>query len=80
MSISKPSSSNIGFHPRGLINNEMQQPTTIQTIQAPPDPRLDKLEKRTKKIKDYLKNKGDTKENAIQRQHNLQILIYFHIL
>ena len=55
MSISKPSSSNIGFHPRGLINNEMQQPTIIQTIQAPPDPRLDKLEKRTKKIKEYLK-------------------------
>ena len=43
----------------------MQQPTVIQTIQAPPDPRLEKLEKRTKKIKDYLKGKGDTKENPI---------------
>ena len=52
-------------HQRGLVNNEIQQPTVIQTIQAPPDPRLDKLEKRTKKIKDYLKGKGDTKENPI---------------
>jgi len=62
---SRLASSNLGFHPRGLINNEPQQPTIIQTIQAPPDPRLDKLEKRTKKIKDYLKSKGDTKDNAI---------------
>ena len=62
---SRLASSNLGFHPRGLINNEPQQPTIIQTIQAPPDPRLDKLEKRTKKIKDYLKSKGNTKDNAI---------------
>ena len=63
--LSRPSSQNLGFHPRGLINNEPQQPTLIQTITAPPDPRLDKLEKRTKKIKEYLKNKGDVKENPI---------------
>jgi hypothetical protein len=63
--ISRGASSNLGFHPRGLINNEIQQPTIVQQIQAPPDPRLDKLEKRTKKIKDYLKSKGDTKDNAI---------------
>ena len=62
---SRLASSNLGFHPRGLINNEPQQPTIIQTIQAPPDPRLDKLDKRTKKIKEYLKSKGDTKDNAI---------------
>ena len=63
--ISRGSSQNLGFHPRGLINNEIQQPTIVHQIQAPPDPRLDKLEKRTKKIKEYLKGKGDTKENPI---------------
>ena len=63
--ISRKTSSNLGFHPRGLINNEIQQPTIVQQIQAPPDPRLDKLDKRTKKIKEYLKSKGDTKDNAI---------------
>jgi hypothetical protein len=52
-------------HQRGLVNNELQQPTIIQQIQSIPDPRIDKLEKRTKKIKDYLKDKGDTKDNAI---------------
>ena len=52
-------------HQRGLVNNELQQPTIIQQIQSIPDPRIDKLEKRTKKIKDYLKDKGDTKENPI---------------
>ena len=63
--VSRGASHNLGFHPRGLINNEIQQPTIVNQIQAPPDPRLDKLEKRTKKIKDYLKGKGDTKENPI---------------
>ena len=63
--ISRPSSQNLGFHPRGLINNEIQQPTIVHQIQAPPDTRIEKLEKRTKKIKDYLKGKGDTKENPI---------------
>ena len=66
--LSRPASENLGFHPRWLINNEQQQPTVIQQITPPPDPRLEKLEKlekRTKKIKEYLKGKGDTKENAI---------------
>ena len=63
--LSRPASENLGFHPRGLINNEPQQPTIIQQITSPPDPRLEKLDKRTKKIKEYLKSKGDTKENAI---------------
>ena len=48
-----------------MINNEIQQPTIVHQIQAPPDPRIDKLEKRSKKIKEYLKGKGDTKDNAI---------------
>jgi hypothetical protein len=65
LGLTRPSSQNIGFHPRGLINNEPQQPTIMQTIQAPPDPRLDKLDKRTKKLKEYLKNKGDTQQNPI---------------
>ena len=64
-SLSRGSSQNLGFHPRGLINNEIQQPTIVHQIQAPPDPRIDKLEKRSKKIKEYLKGKGDTKDNAI---------------
>ena len=45
--LSKGASQNLGFHPRGLINNEPQQSTIMQTIQAPPDPRLEKLDKRT---------------------------------
>ena len=49
--LSRGASQNLGFHPRGLINNELQQPTIIQQIQPPPDSRFEKLEKRTKKIK-----------------------------
>lgn len=68
MPLSKPSirpSVSSGFtHTRGQINNE--QPTIIQQIQAPPDPRIDKLEKRSLKIKAYLKgNKGESKTNPI---------------
>jgi len=63
--ISRGASQNLGFHPRGLVNNEIQQPTIIQQLQAPPDPRIEKLDKRTKKIKEYLKGKGETKDNAI---------------
>jgi hypothetical protein len=52
------------IHTRGQLNNE--QPTIIQQIQAPPDPRIDKLEKRSLKIKAYLKgNKGESKTNPI---------------
>ena len=40
--ISKGASQNIGFHPRGLINNEIQQPSIIQ-IQ--PTEQVEKLEK-----------------------------------
>jgi hypothetical protein len=69
MTLSKPSniSSSISsglIHTRGQINNE--QATIIQQIQAPPDPRIDKLEKRSLKIKAYLKgNKGESKTNPI---------------
>ncbi len=42
-------------HQRGLINNEIQQ-TIIQQIKSLPDPRLDKLYKRTK-LKEQLKRK-----------------------
>ena len=48
-----PSVSSGLIHTRGQINNE--QPTIIQQIQAPPDPRIDKLEKRSLKIKEYMK-------------------------
>ena len=63
--LSRGTSQNLGFHPVGLVDNQMQQPTVIQQITPAPDPRLEKLEKRTKKIKEYLKGKGDTKENPI---------------
>ena len=63
--LSRGTSQNLGFHPVGLVDNQMQQPTVIQQIIPAPDPRLEKLEKRTKKIKEYLKGKGDTKENPI---------------
>ena len=63
--LSRGTSQNLGFHPVGLVNNQMQQPTVVQQITPAPDPRLEKLEKRTKKIKEYLKGKGDTKENPI---------------
>ena len=39
--LSRGSSQNLGFHPRGLINNELQQPTIIQQIQPPPDSRFE---------------------------------------
>ena len=59
-----PSVSSALIHTRGQINNE--QPTIIQQIQAPPDPRIDKLEKRSLKIKEYMKgNKGESKTNPI---------------
>ena len=59
-----PSVSSGLIHTRGQINNE--QPTIIQQIQAPPDPRIDKLEKRSLKIKEYMKgNKGESKTNPI---------------
>ena len=61
-----PSVSSGLTHMRGQINNEIQQPTIIQQITAPPDPRLEKLDKRTRKIKEYLKGeKGTAKEKPI---------------
>ena len=44
--ISRGSSQNLGFHPRGLINNEPQQPTVIN-IQ--PTAQVAELEKKLKK-------------------------------
>lgn len=57
-SISSASSQGLSHH-RGLVNNELQQPTIIQQLQAVPDPRIDKLEKRTKKMKELLKENKD---------------------
>ena len=48
---SRPASSNLGFHPRGLINNEPQQPTIIN-IQ--PTAQVELLEKKLKKYKDKI--------------------------
>jgi hypothetical protein len=62
--ISRGASQNLGFHPRGLTNNEKQQPTIVQHLQAPPDPRIEELDKRTKKLKEYLK--------ASKRNNNIQ--------
>ena len=48
---SRPASSNLGFHPRGLINNEPQQPTIIN-IQ--PTAQMNELENKLKKYKGKL--------------------------
>ena len=62
-------------HQRGLINNEIQQPTIIQQIQSLPDPRLDKLEKRTKKIKEQLKeNKNNTSPQPFQDAYETPLI------
>ncbi len=52
------------FHPRGWINNEIQQPTIVQKLQAPPDPIIEKLNKRTQKLKEYFK--ASKENNNIQ--------------
>ena len=48
---SRPASSNLGFHPRGLINNEPQQPTIINIH---PTAQVELLEKKLKKYKDKI--------------------------
>jgi hypothetical protein len=53
--MSRGSSQNLVLHPRGSINYEIQQPTIVQQLHAPPDPRIEKLNKKTKKIKEFLK-------------------------
>ena len=71
-----PSVSSGLIHMRGQINNEIQQPTIIQQITAPPDPRLEKLDKRTRKIKEYLKgDRGSAKEKPINVDFKHQIII-----
>jgi hypothetical protein len=59
-------------HQRGLINNEIQQPTIIQQIQSLPDPRLDKLEKRTKKLKEQLKENKNSTSSQTQTEQRFQ--------
>ena len=49
--VSRPASQNLGFHPRGLVNNEPQQPTIIN-IQ--PTAQVELLEKKLKKYKDKI--------------------------
>ena len=65
---SRPASSNLGFHPRGLINNEPQQPTIIN-IQ--PTAQVELLEKKLKKYKDKLnanKTAQDTTNQSLITQ------------
>jgi len=59
MSISRPSSQNIGFHPRGLIDNQPQQPTIIN-IQPSQD--LERLQKKLKKYKEKLNQNKESQE------------------
>ena len=61
--LSRPSSQNLGFHPRGLINNEPQQPTIIN-IQ--PTAQVAELEKKLKKYKDKLKSHKDAQDTTNQ--------------
>ncbi len=51
----------------------------MHQIQAPSDPRIDRLEKRSKKIKEYLKGKGDTKDNAINVNSSILATSAAHI-
>jgi hypothetical protein len=53
--MSRGSSQNLGLHPRGSSNYEKQQPIIVQQLQAPPGPRIEKLKKKTNRIKEYLK-------------------------
>jgi len=61
--LSRQTSQNIGFHPRGLINNEPQQPTIIN-IQ--PTAQVAELEKKLKKYKDKLKSNKDAQDTTNQ--------------
>lgn len=60
MSISRPASQNIGFHPRGLIENQPQQPTIIN-IQPSQD--IEKLQKKLKKYKEKLNQNKESQES-----------------
>ena len=60
---SRPASSNLGFHPRGLINNEPQQPTIIN-IQ--PTAQVELLEKKLKKYKDKI-NENKASQDTINQ-------------
>ena len=50
--LSRPAFASLGFCPRGLINNATNRPKIRET------------RKRNKENKEYLKNKGDSKDNA----------------
>ena len=60
---SRLASSNLGFHPRGLINNEPQQPTIIN-IQ--PTAQVELLEKKLKKYKDKI-NENKASQDTINQ-------------
>jgi myosin heavy subunit len=60
---SRGASQNLGFHPRGLINNEPQQPTIIN-IQ--PSAQVAELEKKLKKYKEKLNSHKTAQETTNQ--------------
>ena len=60
---SRAASQNLGFHPRGLINNEPQQPTIIN-IQ--PTAQVELLEKKLKKYKDKLNTNKASQDTIIK--------------
>lgn len=57
--VSRPSSQNLGFHPRGLIDNQPQQPTIINIT---PSQDIEKLQKKLKKYKDKLNQNKESQE------------------
>ena len=61
--IGRPASQNLGFHPRGLIDNQPQQPTIINIT---PSQDIEKLQKKLKKYKDKL-------------NQNYQMIIHYQI-
>jgi hypothetical protein len=57
--VSRPASQNLGFHPRGLVDNQPQQPTIINIT---PSQDLERLQKKLKKYKDKLNQNKETQE------------------
>ena len=57
--VSRPASQNLGFHPRGLVDNQPQQPTIINIT---PSQDLERLQKKLKKYKDKLNENKESQE------------------
>ena len=64
-SINRGISQNLGNLGRGQVMNEPQMPTILQNIQPVVDPKIEKLLKRSQKVKEYIKEHGGTSKKPI---------------